>query len=438
MLLRLIQWKHINLQLWWPSPSLFPSAELKLSANAVLTDFDAATAALVYGPNRGHTPLRKQLAQWLGLMYHNYSQAIEEDLVCIAGGASQNLANTLLRFTDPTYTRRIGMVEPTYFLACPVFKDCGRVDKMRGVPEDDQGIDLDFLKKAWDEADANAARIGGMDTPKFKTPSSGYEKIHKHGIYTMSLEHRHDLVRLAIEYDALIISDDVYDFLCWPQEMGKLSDGVRTSLPPRLVDINRKIDPKSKLGNTVSNGSFSNIIAPGTRVSWAQGTLAFANFLASTGSTGSGGNPGHLASTFVWKMVSSGALENHIRNTLIPCYSARYYGMVKSIRENLVPLGVRINAGNPFFTTAGVETAGGFLLSITLPKGLSNIPVLSKIALEKYDFKFAYGKMFERASMGFGNTVRLCWAFHENEAIVKGIKRIRDMLVEQRESVPTS
>jgi DNA-binding transcriptional MocR family regulator len=163
-------------------------------------------------------------------------------------------------------------------------------------------------------------------------------------------------------------------------------------------------------------------------------------------------------------MVSSGSLENHIRKTLIPCYSGRYYAMVDSIREHLVPLGVQINAGKPFFTTVmddndasltkndksaqdRIETAGGFFLSITLPKDLPNTPVLAKIALEKYDLKFAYGKMFEvkgdggskeRSSAGFGNTVRLCWAFHEVDAIMEGIKRMRDMLVEQRESVTTS
>ncbi|KAH6967734.1 pyridoxal phosphate-dependent transferase [Ilyonectria sp. MPI-CAGE-AT-0026] len=445
--------KQINLQLGWPSPSLFPSAELNAGANSVLTDFNTASASLIYGPNRGYVPLRKELARWLGSQYHNDPQAIDEGRVCIAGGASQNLANTLLRFTDPTYTRCIWMVEPTYFLACPVFEDCGFIGKLRGVPEDNEGIDLDFLRAALVEAEADFAKNGGPGTPGLKTPANGYEKIFKHVIYvvptfsnpsgkTMSLQHRYDLVRLAIEYDALIISDDVYDFLSWPEDKGVILNGARLSLPPRLVDINRKVDPDSKWGNAMSNGSFSKIVAPGTRVSWAEGTPAFATFLANTGSTSSGGNPAHLASTLIEKMLSSGALEAHIQNKLIPCYSARYYAMVDAIREYLEPLGVLITTGKPYSTI--VLAAGGFFLLITLPKGLPPTPVLAKISVEQHELKFAYGKMFEvkgdsgskrRSELGFGSTIRLCWAFHEENIIVEGIKRMRDILIECKEKV---
>ncbi|KAH7127903.1 pyridoxal phosphate-dependent transferase [Dactylonectria estremocensis] len=460
--------KQINLQLGWPSPALFPSAELNASADAVLTDANAASAALIYGPNRGSIPLRKEVAQWLGSTYHKDPQAIDEGRVCIAGGASQNLANTLLRFTDPTYTRCIWMVEPTYFLACPVFEDCGFIGKLRGVPEDNQGIDLNFLRAALAENEADFARTGGSNVPELKTPANGYEKIFKHVIYvvptfsnpsgkTMSLQHRYDLVRLAIEYDALIISDDVYDFLYWPQERDSTLDRKKLILPPRLVDVNREIDPHSKWGNTMSNGSFSKVVAPGLRVSWAEATCAFAAFLANTGATTSGGNPGHFASTFVERLLSSGALQNHIQNKLTPCYSARYYAMVDAIRESLEPLGVQITTGTPYSPIlrgsdgsviiegekTGVKTAGGFFLLITLPKDLPPPPVLAKIALEQQELKFAYGKMFEvkgdngsrqRSEIGFGSTVRLCWAFHDEEAIVEGIKRMREIMIQCREA----
>lgn len=286
--------RSINLQLGWPSPSLFPSAELNTSANAVFTNPNVTSAALVYGPNRGYVPLRKEVARWLSSVYFDDNKSVEEDRVCIAGGASQNLANCLLRFTDPTYTRHIWMVEPTYFLACPVFEDCGYARKMRGVPEDDQGIDLAFLRAALAQAEAETAEGSGKpDKPQFKTAANGYEKIYKHVIYlvptfsnpsgkTMSLQHRYNLVRLAIEHDALIISDDVYDFLYWPKEQGIVDPGAKLRIPPRLVDINREIDPDSKWGNTMSNGSFSKIVAPGVRVSWAEATAAFATFLANT------------------------------------------------------------------------------------------------------------------------------------------------------------
>lgn len=293
---------QINLQLGWPSLWLFPAAELNAGADAVFTNASEASAALIYGPNRGHAPLRKQVARWLSDSYYRNPQAIPEERLCIAGGASQNLSNILLRFTDPCYTRRIWMVEPTYFLACPVFEDCGFAGKLRGVPEDDEGIDLEFLRAGLAEAEAEAeeeakGQSEDDNASRRKTKAnSGYEKIYKHVIYvvptfsnpsgkTMSLQHRHDLVRLAIQYDALIVSDDVYDLLYWPADKGSTPVNVakrQTPPPPRLVDINRTIDPESKWGNTVSNGSFSKLIAPGTRVSWSEATPAFSAWLANT------------------------------------------------------------------------------------------------------------------------------------------------------------
>ena len=287
---------QINLQLGWPSAELFPAAELKSGANEVLSSFESAKAALIYGPNPGIPALRKQVARWLGTVYFGTAAgaaAIDPARICIAGGASQNLSNILLRFTDPTYTRNIWMVEPTYFLACPVFEDCGYAGKLRGVPEDDEGIDLAFLRAglATAELEAAAAARGTQDKPLLKV--AGYEKIYKHVIYTvptfsnpsgktMSLHHREALVRLAIEFDALVVSDDVYDMLCWPADRTATVGAGAIPIPPRLVDVNLRLDPESKWGNTVSNGSFSKIIAPGARVSWSESTPAFATFLANT------------------------------------------------------------------------------------------------------------------------------------------------------------
>ena len=286
---------EINLQLGWPSPALFPAQALDTASTQILTE-DASTAALalIYGPNRGYVPLRQHVADWLGRTYHAVpSNGVSESRVCIAGGASQTLSNILLRFTDPSYTRNVWTVEPTYFLACPIFEDCGFVGRLRGVPEDDEGIDIGFLRERLAEVEKSCEGMNGYDVPRTKTAEAGYPKVYKHVIYcvptfsnpsgkTMSLRRRRELVSLAMEYDALVVSDDVYDFLWWPQEKSQFPGPANVKLPPRLVDINKEMDPESEWGNTVSNGSFSKIIAPGVRVSWAEGTPAFVNWLANT------------------------------------------------------------------------------------------------------------------------------------------------------------
>ena len=93
----------------------------------------------------------------------------------------------------------------------------------------------------------------------------------------MSLQRRRELVRIAREYDACIIADDVYDMLQWPRD--KNTGGEQL---PRLVDIDRTLDGGAErqcsdgFGNAVSNGSFSKIAGPGCRTGWLEGTKKFA------------------------------------------------------------------------------------------------------------------------------------------------------------------
>jgi DNA-binding transcriptional MocR family regulator len=179
------------------------------------------------------------------------------------------------------------MVEPTYFLACPIFEDNGFQEKMRGVPENnEEGLDIEFLRGELEAAEQNP---DAPDTPVLKV-GKNYPTIFKYIIYlvptfsnpsakTLSIQMRKNLVSLAREYDALVVSDDVYDFLSWPEDPSAPDDAV-AAIPPRLVDVDREMPGYSAFGNTVSNGSFSKIIGPGVRVGWAEGTPSFTKELA--------------------------------------------------------------------------------------------------------------------------------------------------------------
>ena len=281
----------INLQLGWPSPRLFAASALLDGANKVLKSEAETAAALIYGPHAGHPPLRKSVAKWLSSIY---STSEDEGRICISNGASANLSNILLKFTDPLYTRRIFMIEPTYFLACPIFEDSGFRGKLRGVPENDrEGIDFDFLREELEKAEIEAMQAakdsGKPDVPILKNGKS-YPKIFKYIVYlvptfsnpsakTLSLGARKKLVSLAREFDALLVSDDVYDFLAWPRDPAAAMESL-AQIPPRLVDIDREMPGCREFGNTASNGSFSKVIGPGVRVGWTECTPAFARELA--------------------------------------------------------------------------------------------------------------------------------------------------------------
>ena len=155
--------KLINLLRGWPNPSLLPAAQIKAAASAALSDPDVSTPGLLYGPDPGYEPLRQQLAQWLTAFYQP-SDPISSERICISGGASQDLACILQVFLDPVYTRHVWMVSPTYFNACRIFEDAGFAGRLRSVPEDAEGIDVDFLAREMQEADKKAS-IDGKNAP---------------------------------------------------------------------------------------------------------------------------------------------------------------------------------------------------------------------------------------------------------------------------------
>ncbi|KUJ17532.1 PLP-dependent transferase [Mollisia scopiformis] len=442
----------INLQLGWPSPSLFPSSLINTSTTTILSDFATASSSLIYGPSLGGAAFRTALSSWLSNHYYRKPDMIASTRVCVTSGGSAALGAVLSRFTDPDFTQYIWMVEPTYFLACPIFQDAGFTGRLKGVPEDEEGVDLEFLRAGLERARSEDTKA----IPK-KCPETGYPKIYKHVIYcvptfsnpsgkTMSLSHREKLVRLAREFDALVVSDDVYDFLRWPEDQSIDLATDLGPLPPRLVDIDRALEGTNLFGNTVSNGSFSKIVAPGTRVGWAEGTEDFVAAMAKVGVTSSGGCPSHLMSCFMGDMISTGALDKHINETLIPTYSSRYHAMMSAIQTSLIPLGVKITVGKPFRSGGPeIQFAGGFFTSLSIPEHLPPTSVLAALALEKKGLRFAYGQMFEvvgdsgsheRANSqgGFGHSLRLCWAWHEEDNIRDGVERLAEALKELMET----
>lgn len=76
--------------------------------------------------------------------------------ICITGGASQNLANVLLVYSDPAVTT-VWVVAPCYFMACNIFDDAGV--EMRAVGEGEEGIDLEALEKGLKESEKKEKKV---------------------------------------------------------------------------------------------------------------------------------------------------------------------------------------------------------------------------------------------------------------------------------------
>ena len=146
--------KAINLLLGWPARSLLPLRAIQAVATAVLTDPEKGEPALLYGPDQGYPPLKSQIAVWLNHFYGRPPLDAEPARICISGGASQNFARILDVYADPGVTRNAWLVAPCYHLACRILVDAGFAGRLRGVPEDDQGIDVQYLEREIEKADA--------------------------------------------------------------------------------------------------------------------------------------------------------------------------------------------------------------------------------------------------------------------------------------------
>lgn len=169
-----------------------------------------------------------------------------------------------------------------------------------------------------------------------------------------------------------------------------------------------------------------------------------------SGSTRSGGAPSQLSSTFVHRLLNTGALQKHVAEICIPTYRARSYALLDAIQKYLVPRGVSISKASAqnVGKTNGIEKKatgspdlGGFFIWVILPSDLPPAAELAAIALDRYKLRFAHGSMFQvsgddgsakRAQDGFGRGMRLAWSWHTEEDLVEGIERIAKVIDEVR------
>lgn len=438
--------KLINFLRGWPSAHTLPSELLKSASSKVLSNPDVFVPGLQYGPDAGFQPLREELSQFLSGYYDTKPDA---ERICITGGASQSIANLLQSFTEPVYTKAIWLVAPCYHLVCPIYEDGGFKNRLKGVPEDKEGINLEFLESGLKEFQE---KLNPNDHPVFKNPQDTARKIYRHVIYvvptsanpsgkTMTYRERLALVQLARRYDCLVICDDVYDFLQWP--VVDATDIIPVTLPrtkplPRLADIDFALGPSPHdtarsdgrwFGHAISNGSFSKIISPGMRTGWVQGTRDFAYGLAQTGASKSGGAPSHFSATVVHEMIRSGDLARHIDGTCRPDLQRRHALLMCAIHKKLDRFGIEVldkNVGED-----GKATYGGYFVWITFPHGPAAQDIAQR-AMEDENLIVPAGSTFavkgDAQAVDLDNCIRLCYSWEDEEDLLEGIDRLERVI----------
>lgn len=365
----------------------------------------------------------------------------------LTNGASFGLHMALSLFTSPGsgYTRRAFIISPTYFLASRAFEDAGFADKMVAIRSDETSIDfgalLEGLQRAERESPDVSLENGLRPVLRAGSPHDS-KRIYRYVMYCVpsysnptgtswDLETRRRVVKIAREWDMLVVSDDVYDFLG--------NDDQGGAVLPRLVSIDA-VDACGA-GNTLSNSSFSKLVGPGLRVGWLESaTGVLATQLGLGGANHSvcysflpvgecsadldvkGGCPSHFSTCIIYALLLPISPMNPVRKvdtivaSLTKAYTHRCRCLFAAIREYL-PEGTEVWGGR-----------GGFFAWVGLPRGVDAKEVV-RIAATKEGVVLASGSMSECPgegnSMGWGDRwIRVSVSYCEGEEVVEGIRRL--------------
>lgn len=414
-----------------PSYRLLPNKEIVEATKELLTpdtrEYDDDTNnrhPLTYGADEGAVWVRETVCSFNNRVFgvEGQSAASRTEYLNLNSGASYGILSTLLHSTlaHTGYTRQAFIITPTYFLINDCFIDAGFGSKLTAIDEQgEDSIDLDQLVAKLEYFESNSDPVG--DTVAIQNPNrSVNKKVYRYVIYcvptfsnpsgkTYSLETRQRLIEIARKYDMLIIADDVYDLLDYRTDVNELPRPVK-----RFVHLDRETntDPES-YGNTVSNATFSKIIAPGLRVGYHE-TInnKLALQLSKGGANISGGTPSQLNSMIVGTILNNGMMDK-ILCRLRSTYKDRSEMMKRCLAQYL-PSGTVVSAPD-----------GGYFVWVTLPQGYNALEI-GELLKQKYGVVLANGSGSEVVgdTRDWGTRcARLSISFLEKEDIQLGCKQ---------------
>jgi 2-aminoadipate transaminase len=353
-----------------PGADAIPSETIRAIASDLLArDGDAA---LNYGPTEGERSLRSAL---LSLIPRMLGQEIAAEELLVTSGGMQGIDLTCKMLLDPGDL--VVVEEPLYSNTATVIGSYQ--GRLLPVPIDHDGMIVERIPELVAAAGARPKLINVI--PNFQNPSGA----------TLSLERRQRLLRLADEYDCVVLEDDPY---------GLLHFGARC--PPSL----RALSGNS--ARVVAVHTFSKVLAPGLRVGWiAADPRLVAKMIDARQGMDTCTNV--LSQQIVAEFIARGHFEMHVAE-LRRLYAERRAAMDDALNATF---GSQVEWSRP---------EGGFFLWITLPAGI-DAGRLFPVALEE-GVAFVPGAAFSNSGR-FRNAARLCFAYPPAIDMRRGVGRLK-------------
>lgn len=353
----------------YPPREAFPVEEIREVADRMIATYGAD--CFQYGATQGLPWLREELAK-------RYKQPVER--IQITSSSQQGIDICTRVLVDPGDV--ILTANPSYLGALQSFRSY-RADII-GVAHQ---ADIAVWETAWREAICSAREAGKKIKflymiPDFQNPSGE----------TLTLRERELLVRLAEEYDFLIVEDAPYRELRYE---GEEVATMYSLSPDRVLHL----------------GSFSKVLAPGFRLGWILGAPELLDRIYVCKQSLDLCPPmldQYIAAAF----LSEGRVDENIaRNRIL--YRHKRDRMLALLRQYM-PDGC-----------SWTHPEGGLFLYLTLPAGIEAVPLYEKALAA--GVAYVAGEFFRTDGLG-QNTIRLNYSFIPEEKMEEGIRRLACLL----------
>jgi len=372
----------ISLLFGHPDPATLLTPELRNAMQHVISSPQSYTA-LQYGPEQGTQSLINFLVEKI-----NREQGLSiqpANLMLVAG--STHAVDMLARL----YAGRGGVMlveAPTYVDAIHIFRD--HQIELCSIPMDEYGLITSELEK-------QVARLHSIG--KFPSMLYTIPNFHNPTGSTLSEARRIEIIRLARQYDFLIMEDDVYRDLSFegaaPASFYALAHGKQV----------------------LSIGSFSKTLAPGLRLGWLLGSEDAIQRCINCGTMQMGGGANPFAAQIVAEYCRSGHWETHI---------LRLRSLYKMRRDIALSALGRYMPSDVGWT----HPAGGFFIWLSLPENVFAQHV-KRQALQKGVSLVAGEGFFVNPSDGQHN-LRLAYSYTAPDEIDTGIRILAQVIHETR------
>ncbi|PFN96901.1 aminotransferase [Bacillus sp. AFS076308] len=364
----------IRLSSGYPDPALVPSQQIK-EAVAKLIEEEQDLPLHYLG-----SPRIDLLKQQIQKRLHQRGMKVHERELLITSGACQALDLIARVIIDEESV--VAVEAPTYMEALEIFQNYTK--QIINIPVDENGLQTSLLEEVLKERTQKGLPLPRIlyTIPTAQNPTGT----------TMDLERRKHLLKLAGEYDFLILEDDAY---------GELSFGD-SPIPLKAIDTE---------GRVLHVGSLSKVVAPGMRIGWIAGSEEF-------------------ISAFAWfkKDLDHPFAQASVASYLEEIDFEERLNMLKEIyRKKCDTL---INALQIYFpeSVTWYMPSGGYFVWVHIP-GLDTSELLVRSLVK--GVSFIPGEYFFLNPQDGTEFFRLSFCYEGEAEITEGIKRLGQLLTEQ-------